>query len=230
MKHYPMEGYPDRPANVAESLWKLYWDKKRDGERLARQTAAKVAHRKALDEAHQSNAERLKTLLPPVMRLESKHPNGVIVHWEKPENWEPDTYIVLVREVGNDWRSVASKTITVETRDMVLTNSYLAWGEYREPYEITVEAVWDGYGNVGAAPQRYPPETVEEPVFKEVTIDDNPYRETRMDTIVRHTGTFDGKRTRSGKPYVRHLRKHADMPDISVTERNQAWKLHTQGQ
>ena len=45
---------------------------------------------------------------------------------------------------------------------------------------------------------------------------------TRMDLIVEASKTFTGRRTRDGRPYVRHLRKHARMPDITTSERNEA--------
>ena len=48
-----------------------------------------------------------------------------------------------------------------------------------------------------------------------------PETPTREGSIDKATVTFDGKRTkREKKPYVRQLRKHADMPDITTGERD----------
>ena len=44
----------------------------------------------------------------------------------------------------------------------------------------------------------------------------------RPEKIEQATRTFVGRRTRSGKPYVKVLRRHSKMPDISVEERNTA--------
>ena len=48
--------------------------------------------------------------------------------------------------------------------------------------------------------------------------------EPRSDRIKNAISTFDGKHTVKGYPYVRPLRKHAEMPDISVKERNECCK------
>ena len=45
-----------------------------------------------------------------------------------------------------------------------------------------------------------------------------------MERIVAAIRTFEGRRTRSGMPYVRHLRKHAGMADITINERNEAYE------
>ena len=142
----------DHPA------WVRYWRRRISGEEhkiLMDKNRRKVSriHKQVRD-----NKKRLATLKPPVMTLESRHPSGVIVHWEPPTDWHPDDYDVLVREVGTKgWRSVASTSINVDTRQQVLTRSYLAWGPYREPYEILVRAHWAGVGVVACQPQQYPP-------------------------------------------------------------------------
>ena len=158
MEYVAVDGYPDRPSTVSESLWKQYWDRRRDTQRYFEERRKATSRLQKIREQVSANKRRYATLLPPVMVLESMHPNGVIVHWSKPENWDPDDYRILVREAGTkEWRSAASSSITSETRKNVLTRSYLAWGEYREPYEITVEAIWAGVGNIAACPQLYPP-------------------------------------------------------------------------
>ena len=51
---------------------------------------------------------------------------------------------------------------------------------------------------------------------------------TREDQIDKATRTFDGRRTlRKKMPYVRDLRKHAEMPDITRKERNESHKRVT---
>ena len=47
----------------------------------------------------------------------------------------------------------------------------------------------------------------------------------RMGRIVEAAETFDGRRTRDGRPWVRPLRKHAEMPDITRTERDDAARI-----
>ena len=84
------------------------------------------------------------------------------------------------------------------------------------PWQITVAAYWKGrgwvYGNIIEWPEReIAPEPEPEP--------------SRMDLIVASIKTFTGRRTRDGRPYVRDLRKHAGMPDITTSERNKAHKL-----
>ena len=54
---------------------------------------------------------------------------------------------------------------------------------------------------------------------KQIATDPEP---TRMERIVAAVRTFTGRRTRRGAPYVRALREHAGMPDITVAERNEA--------
>ena len=46
----------------------------------------------------------------------------------------------------------------------------------------------------------------------------------RMGRIREAIRTFTGRRTRRGKPYVRDLRRHAGIDDITVAERNAAFK------
>ena len=47
---------------------------------------------------------------------------------------------------------------------------------------------------------------------------------SRFQRIVAATKTFTGRRTRDGRPWVRYLRKHASMPDITTDERDEAYK------
>ena len=48
---------------------------------------------------------------------------------------------------------------------------------------------------------------------------------SREDIIVNGTRNFEGRRTRSGAPYVRYLRKQTGIKDITVAERNAAWEI-----
>ena len=212
-----------------------YWLRRKEGaEALERQLAAQ-AKRNAIEATMTSNMQRFRTMAAPFMSLESKHPHGVIVRWEKPENWDPDDYIVLVREKGAaEWRSVASAPISSETRKMVVPRRYLAWGEYREPYEITVAAVWDGVGRKLACPKYYPPQfEVRHPssnVAHEHQVEPPEVAEeqaetlTRMERIVQAVLSYEGRRTRDGRPWVRPLRRHAAMPNITTDERNEAYR------
>ena len=49
-----------------------------------------------------------------------------------------------------------------------------------------------------------------------------PAQPSRMDRIVAAVKSYSGRRTRDGRPWVRPLRKHAGMPDITTGERNKA--------
>lgn len=49
---------------------------------------------------------------------------------------------------------------------------------------------------------------------------------TRESRILDAIETFTGRRTRSGRPYVRDLRTHSGIKDITVQERNRYWRQH----
>lgn len=135
-----------------------YWLRRVAGAQALQKRLQKRAEVRRKQAQREQNENSFANFNPPMIALESKHPNGVIVTWEKPDNWNPDTYIVLVREAGNtEWRSVATTTITSSTRRMVLPRNYLAWGSYREPYEIAVGAVKHGVGRKVSAVGTYPP-------------------------------------------------------------------------
>ena len=46
----------------------------------------------------------------------------------------------------------------------------------------------------------------------------------RLDQIILAVKTYTGRRTRDGRPWVRYLRRHAGMPDITTDERDEAHK------
>lgn len=48
---------------------------------------------------------------------------------------------------------------------------------------------------------------------------------SRMDRIVAAARSYTGRRTRDGRPWVRYLRRHANMPDITTKERDEAHRL-----
>lgn len=135
-----------------------YWLRRVEGaQALQRRLRKRAEVRRKLAQREQ-NENSFANFNPPMMALESRAPNGVIVTWKKPTDWNPDTYMVLVRSVGNtEWRSVATTTITSSTRRMVLPNRYLAWGSYHPPYELCVAAVKNGVGRKLSAVGTYPP-------------------------------------------------------------------------
>ena len=138
---------------------RIYWLGRAVGKEEADRARAADAEAKRKIAEREANLNDFANCDAPFVGMENKHPNGCIVYWNKPANWEPDTYIVLVRESPlKDWRSAASKTITRDTRSMVLTKSYLAWGEYREPYYIAVAAVRNGVGRKLSNTLMYPPD------------------------------------------------------------------------
>ena len=49
---------------------------------------------------------------------------------------------------------------------------------------------------------------------------------SRMDLIVEYIRSYKGRKTRSGKPYLRYLRRHSGIKDISAKERNEAYKIY----
>lgn len=143
-----------------------YWLRRKKGaEDLQKQLEARRKAKEALKQ-REENLNSFKNCLAPEIRLESHHPLGCVVFWEKPENWEPDTYMVMVREEKEESspRSVSSKMIDRDSRQMVLTKSYFSWGEYKEPYFISVRAVKNGVGVKESIKLRYPPKPIEEPV------------------------------------------------------------------
>ena len=82
------------------------------------------------------------------------------------------------------------------------------------------------------APETKPvvePEPVQEPVVQpEPTPAVKPEPPSRMDLIVAAVRTFTGRRTRrTNKPYVRDLRKHSGIPDITSAERDEAHRRVT---
>ena len=210
-----------------------YWLRRKEGaEALERRLVAKRKTEEALAQ-RKTNNELLARYSCPKVSLDSKHPHGVHVNWEKPSDWNPDTYMVLVRSPGEAWRSVASSNISRDTRKQTLTKSYLAWGSYREPYEIAVAAVWEGVGRKVSAVYTYPPSELEpQTQTGDVEVEaesDEPEELGRMDQIIQAILSFTGRRTRSGKPYVRDLRKQSGMPKITVRERNAAYRKIKEG-
>lgn len=219
VKHQNSVAYFQAKADAAKIKYvRDYWLRRKAGaEALERQLAAR-AETKAKLKQREDNLNDFSKVAPPETRLDSKHPNGCIISWNKPVGWDPDTYMVFVRDYGQKkWRSVASKNITFETRDMVLTPSILSWGAYKEPYEISIAAVRKGVGYKLSAIHQYPPETT-----AEIEAAVAPPKPTRLQRIMNAIKTFTGRRTRRGRPYVRDLRDHADMPKITTKERNQA--------
>lgn len=55
---------------------------------------------------------------------------------------------------------------------------------------------------------------------------EKPKKKSRMEQIVLAISTFTGRRTRDGRPYVRALRKHAKIFDITTRERNEGHLLY----
>lgn len=216
-EYLPVQGYPDRPATIPENLWKQFWDRRRDTQRYLDQRQKERTRLQKIRDQVSANRRRFVTLLPPVVTLESMYPNGVIVHWAKPEGWDPDGYRILVRDLGSGgdgWRSVTTQKITRDTRKVALPTRYLRWGQDADAYEIKVEAEWRGVGNIAACPQVYPPQAAPPPKRPP----------TRMERIVEACRTFKGRRLKRGKgaPYLRDLRRHAEIPNITSRERHEA--------
>ena len=55
-------------------------------------------------------------------------------------------------------------------------------------------------------------------------LDERLKESTRSDKIKDSVKSFEGKRTKDGRPYVRPLRKQAEMPDITTKERDEAYR------
>ena len=170
-------------AKAIPQYVKDYWNRRAKGaEDLEKQLAARAEAKRKLAQ-REDNLAKFKDLDAPKVRLESKHPNGCIVHWEPPTKWEPDTYMVLVKDTPTGkWRSVASSNITRDSRWVVLTKSYLAWGEYKEPYYIAVAAVRDGVGRKESESLIYPPDFVERSIAK-LNTPNEIVKETPMEVV-----------------------------------------------
>ena len=196
-------------------------------------TAAKLKQR-------EDNLNSFANLSKPKIEMDSKHPNGCIISWVKPADWEPDTYMLLVRGSPlEDWRSVASSNISWETRSQVLTKSYLAWGEYKEPYYICVAAVKNGVGRKESDTLIYPPDYKMPPLQPKPDpfADRHPGPAEELDTpalgvftnraneIQFYLRNFTGRRTRSGRPYIGDFRKHCKLnPRVGYKEMRNLWK------
>lgn len=249
-QHQNNVGYFTRMAKAAKTIaHRLYWLKRKEGlEAINEQLESDRIAREKIKQ-REDNLNRFEKLDAPPIRMKSMHPDGCIIYWDKPTKWEPDTYIVLVRESPREkWRSVASNNITRETRKMVLTRSFLSWGEYREPYYICVAAVKNGVGRKESSVLIYPPDFVDkwnakqkaddikeldgsiqtEPQKKSML---NATREmTRIEIIhaflVNEKYGYKGRILRNGKPNLWDLRKQLPMtPKITRKERNSAYQM-----
>lgn len=239
-QHQNNVGYFAKMAAKAKNLAeRLYWLGRKEGkEAMDKQVAADAEAKRKLAQ-RDANLNDFNTKSAPSITLESKHPNGCVVYWKPPKDWQPDTYIVLVKDSPfADWRSVASSNINFQTRSQVLTKSYLAWGEYKEPYYIAVAAVKSGVGrkvsetliyppdsrvNVAATPKTFYYADKPEPAVKIDHLPEEPvegaqtgeFKPTQADLdkarateIIGAIRTYTGRRTRKGRPYIGDFRKH----------------------
>ena len=134
-----------------------YWLRRLEGAEALQKRLEQQAIVKRKLEQLQASKNSFENAKRPKMKLVSKYPHGCILSWKKPKNWDPDTYLVLVRNVGTkEWRSVATASITSETRTMVLPTRYLSWGSSQGPYELVVAAVKNGIGRKLSKIRIYP--------------------------------------------------------------------------
>lgn len=130
----------------------------------------KAAHDNMMSEADKKRAE-FQQLSAPAVWIESKHPNGLFINWEKPVDWGPDSYTICVRDKGQEkWRSVCGEQDADQRRE-VITRGMLAWGEYREPYEVAVAAEKDGFGRHISEWLEYPPPPEPEPIQEPLPVE-----------------------------------------------------------
>ena len=147
---------------------RIYWLGRAEGKEAAdKQRAADAEARRKIAE-REENLNRFELLLAPEAELTSMHPLGCTITWEKPADWDPDTYICLVRDGGTqEWRSVATSNIGRDTRQLILPTRYLVWGDEATYYEICIAAVLDGVGRKESNVMMYPDPAPLEQVLKE---------------------------------------------------------------
>ena len=95
------------------------------------------------------------------------------------------------------------------------------------PWQIAVAAHFDGKGWVYGPIIEWPkPKGNIVPKGQEAPKDHHGLLPptNRKEYIYNATSTYSGKRTKDGRPYLRQLRKHAGIKDITSAERNQAYK------
>ena len=173
-----------------------YWLRRKEGAEAQQKRLEKDLEAKRKLKEREESLKSFSNCLPPEVSLDmalnsDKKPVGCTVRWTKPTNWEPDTYIVLVKnDNDSDYRSVASSNMSREARRMVLTKSFLTWGEYKEPYYIKVAAVKNGVGRKESEVLTYPtPITYKDKIKK--TVDD--INRLQSDLIEKKTLTHEEK-------------------------------------
>ena len=107
-------------------------------------------------------------------------------------------------------------TVYGEAHDGVVAKDFVMKKDLPVPRGTTAHLELYGWNQWGRA-------TVERDIEVPQSLSPEPPL-TRMQIIMNHMKTYTGRRTRSGKPYVRDFRKHAGMDDISWRERNRAFK------
>lgn len=217
-----IEYFKQRADTAKTAAHRKYWlDRVEGAIQLQKQLEAdRIAREKlAMREASLNNFDLLEA---PAVSLDNKYPHGCFINWMRPNNWEPDTYIVLVRDKGQKkWRSVASTNITSETRKMILTPRMMRWGNDAEAYEIRVGAVKNGIGRKESKILTYPPGAGDSGAVEEQST--APDEKTRFERIIEAVLNYKGKRTTRGKPYLWELRKQSDVEKITKNERDEAF-------
>lgn len=152
----PMEGYPDRPVTIPEHAWREYWNRRREGLRLAEQSAAKKAHRQGLDAARAAKKALWDTYDAPVVQILRSWSAGVYITWGAPANWRPSAYYVFVREHSannlldiSTYRSISTgQLLPIDAEGyprcpeegFAISRSFLSWGAHENEWDIIVVA------------------------------------------------------------------------------------------
>lgn len=192
-------------------------------------------------EAVKRDIAAFKKAIGPTCRIVSKPGKSLVIAWDEVKGWKAEHYQVMGRSIplhgdkpviddpfvweqdeNGKWHRRPRLTWTA------LGGYDLAYGPYRGacssysivkkwletsgpgPWQIVVAAYWKDRGWVYGPLVEWDDVKVKEP--------------TRMDKIVSAIQTYTGRRTKDGRPWVRYLRKHADMPDITTKERDEAYK------
>ena len=191
------------------------------------------------EEKLQIEIEEFKGLgTPRNIRLVEVTPmGGLVIAWDAVIGWEPASYQVLgrseplhgdkptyddpfARPPRYTWTALggydpASGPITGGHGGYYVDHRWLKqMGP--GPYQITVQAWHQRRGAKIAEPVTMSNEREEEKTVRKIL--------SRQERILETVRNFNGKRTRDGRPYLRHLRKDASLPDISRQERDEAYR------
>lgn len=103
-----------------------------------------------------------KSYADPIAKLESHHPTGALLKWMKPTDWSPDSWMIVCRSPGGQWRSITPMALEADDREEMvpieaMTRSGLNRHDEEPPFELAVVAILDGIGTKTSSALLFPP-------------------------------------------------------------------------